>query len=89
MASEWIDKRSTLTPTARLISQRLASSLTRELDNFRSEFNQMAVELSAMYERNDFYLQNVVAAMKQVASFAQPFFHRTMASHQPGSHWRK
>ncbi len=80
VASEWIDKRSTLTPTARLITQRLTDSMIRELDTFRSEFNQMTVELAAMYERNDFYLQNVVSTLKQVASLAQPFFDRTMAN---------
>lgn len=81
-ASEWTDKCSSLTPAARLISQRLTESMNREINLFRSEFKQVADDVMAMYKRNDFYLQNIVSTIKQVAALAQPLFDRTVANVQ-------
>lgn len=79
-SNEWNSKYSMINPTARAILHRLSRSLTREIDAMRVEFRQTAAEWSEMYERNEFYLQNIVSTVKQVASIAQPYIDRTVSS---------
>ena len=78
VAQEWADKRSALAPAARLVSKRLTDSMNGELDLIRSECQKMANEWTAMYQRNDFYLQDLASAAGQMASLAQPFFDRAI-----------
>jgi len=73
---EWSDKRTSMAPAGRLIAQRLADNLNRQLVQFGSEFNAMADEWAVMYEQNDFYVRDV----GQVASLARPFVERSVAS---------
>lgn len=75
--NEWNDKRSSLAPIASQISERLGTSLRRELQSFRAEFQQMASEWIEMYEQNDLYLQDIVTVVRQVASMVQPYLEKT------------
>ena len=77
---EWWDKRTSMAPAGRLIAQRLADNLNRQLVQFGSEFNAMADEWAVMYEQNDFYVRDVLAGVGQVASLARPFVERSVAS---------
>ena len=71
---EWTDKRSSLIPTGRQMTQQLTNNLNNQLNQLRSEFNLLANEWSAMYQNNDFYIQDVL----RVASIARPYLERSM-----------